>query len=99
MLRGTAQELNAAITHGISYTPDENFHGKDTLTLTASDAPCSQTTEHVEITVTPVNDEPPDAGDVTLKVNLLQRLSFETLPDFDGWRSTRPPRIHSKSVS
>ena len=36
MFTGTLAEINAAL-NGLSYTPDDNFNGRDTLTVTAND--------------------------------------------------------------
>ena len=62
-LQGTAAQINAALA-GLTYTPEANFNGSDTLTITTSDlgnsgagGVLSDETE-LDITVNPVNDDP-----------------------------------------
>jgi hypothetical protein len=59
---GTAV-LNADGT--ITYTPNENFSGDDSFTYTVSDGNGGTDTATVTITVTPVNDAPVAADDLT----------------------------------
>jgi hypothetical protein len=60
---GTAT-LDAATAGRITYTPDRDFFGVDTLQVTAVDASSATTTAAVQITVRPVNDGPVAVADV-----------------------------------
>ncbi|MDY7229133.1 Ig-like domain-containing protein [Hyalangium rubrum] len=65
---GTQADINAALA-GLTFTPDANYNGPATLTLTTNDqgnsgdgGPLSDT-DTVEINVTPVNDAPTAVDD------------------------------------
>ncbi|MCG3863749.1 M10 family metallopeptidase C-terminal domain-containing protein, partial [Photobacterium sp. Ph5] len=71
VISGDINKINALLADGIKYTGDENYAGKDQLTMTTSDngnagaGGVLTDTDSVDITVTPVNDAPvntvPDA--------------------------------------
>ncbi|EAS66397.1 hypothetical protein VAS14_13809 [Photobacterium angustum S14] len=64
VISGDINKINTLLADGIKYTGDENYAGKDQLTMTTSDngnAGAGGTltdTDIVDITVTPVNDAP-----------------------------------------
>ena len=71
---GTEAAINAAL-NGLVYTPDANFNGADSLTITTNDngntgadpgltgdANSEEDTDTVAITITPVNDAPTGSG-------------------------------------
>jgi Ca2+-binding RTX toxin-like protein len=60
---GSTAAINAALA-GLSYTPDANVNGPDSLTMTTSDGSASDV-DNVSISVTAVNDAPTVAGDGT----------------------------------
>ena len=66
---GSQAAINAALATGLVYTPDADFNGADSLTVTADDLGHNGaggplvTTSSVEITVNAVNDAPVAAGD------------------------------------
>ncbi len=70
-VEGTKANLNAALA-SLKYTPTANYHGGDTLTVTADDqglvgsGGTKTDTRTVALTVTPVNDRPTASTDVTL---------------------------------
>ncbi|CAH2029841.1 tandem-95 repeat protein [Trichlorobacter ammonificans] len=70
-VEGTKAALNAALAT-LKYTPTTNYHGSDTLTITANDKGLVGTggvqtdTKTIAITVTPVNDRPVATTNVTL---------------------------------
>ena len=65
-LSGTQNDINAALAavNGVTYTPDADFNGSDTLTMTSDDLGNSgaggaqQDQDQVAITVSAVNDDP-----------------------------------------
>jgi hypothetical protein len=63
-LTGTLTAVNAALATGVTYTPNQNFNGSDTLTVATSDlgstgSPGALTdTDTVAITIAAVNDAP-----------------------------------------
>ncbi|MHC4875658.1 MAG: Ig-like domain-containing protein [Planctomycetota bacterium] len=82
-LRGTLADINAALD-GLDYTPDSNFFGSDTLTITSNDlghngsGGAKTDTDSLTITVNDMNDPPvaqPDSYTVlvgsTLNGNVL----------------------------
>ena len=48
----------------LTYTPAENFNGTDTITYTISDGNGGEDSASVDVTVTPVNDDPVAGDDV-----------------------------------
>ncbi|PSV11845.1 hcalcium-binding protein [Photobacterium leiognathi subsp. mandapamensis] len=64
VISGDINKINALLADGIKYTGDENYSGKDQLTMTTSDngnagaGGVLTDTDTVDITVTPVNDAP-----------------------------------------
>ncbi len=70
-IEGTKANLNAALAT-LKYTPNGDYHGNDTLTVTADDkglvgsGGVETDQKTVAITVTPVNDRPVATTDVTL---------------------------------
>ncbi|WP_318450022.1 retention module-containing protein [Photobacterium leiognathi] len=64
VISGDINKINALLADGIKYTGDENYAGKDQLTMTTSDngnagaGGVLTDTDTVDITVTPVNDAP-----------------------------------------
>ena len=83
---GSQASINAALTTGLNYTPDLNFNGTDTLSVTVNDqgnngagGPLSASATS-DITVNAVNDAP----EVTVSIqnpNLVSNGSFETGPN------------------
>lgn len=66
-LHGTATVLGNG---AIQYTPDANYFGSDTITVTASDGVVGGTvTQTVAVTVNAVNDRPQVIGDATMTTN------------------------------
>ena len=55
---GPANGLAAVVTNVVQYTPNWNFNGTDTFTVTATDAGGLARTGIVTVTVTPVNTAP-----------------------------------------
>jgi len=65
-LTGTLTQVNAALA-ALKYTPNANYFGSDTLTVTATDGSATAAQQTVAITVTAVNDQPTAAvGSVSL---------------------------------
>ncbi len=65
---GTPAEINAALANSIEYSPDLNFDGTDTLTVTADDGSGAGPALNLTIPIIPVNDDPvaaPDFAEVT----------------------------------
>ncbi|PSW76341.1 hcalcium-binding protein, partial [Photobacterium angustum] len=64
VISGDINKINTLLADGIKYTGDENYAGKDQLTMTTSDngnagaGGALTDTDSVDITVTPVNDAP-----------------------------------------
>lgn len=84
VLTGGHVAINNAMAQ-LTYTPDANYHGPDTLTISSSDGQATAT-DSVAITVTPVNDPPlaaPETNsgpeDSVVSGNLLTHAS-----DVDG---------------
>ncbi|MFZ2156916.1 MAG: cadherin-like domain-containing protein, partial [Bradyrhizobium sp.] len=74
-LTGSQSAINAALAHGVVYTPDPNYNGSDTLTMTADDhghngpGGAQSATQQFDINITPVNDAPPTVdGDMAIAV-------------------------------
>ena len=59
-------EHGSAVLNGatVTYTPDDDFNGVDSLTYTISDGHGGSATGTVTVTVTPVNDAPTAANDL-----------------------------------
>ncbi|MDW8221981.1 MAG: cadherin-like domain-containing protein [Gemmatales bacterium] len=81
VVRGTIADLNNAL-NGLRYTPNPDFFGSDTLTITTSDLGHTgplppgfpngfSTTDTVAITVTPANDAPILKAGLTLNLPTL----------------------------
>jgi len=62
---GTATVLTGAEAGRVRYTPKANFVGHDSVSYTISDGHGGTATAVVEITVTPVNDDPVAVADTT----------------------------------
>ncbi len=79
IIAGTAAELNAALA-GLTYSPDANFNGNETLSIQTRDFGNSGAggelldDDAIVITVTPVNDVPV-ASDDSYSVNQTESLS------------------------
>ena len=70
----------------LTYTPDANYNGTDTITYAISDGNGGSSTAAVAVTVTPVNDAPVAANDSTT-TNEDVPVTFAVLPndsDVDG---------------
>jgi hypothetical protein len=65
ILVGPAHGTLSGTAPSLSYTPDPNFHGSDSFTFTVSDAQAVSEPATASITITPVNDPPAAADDVT----------------------------------
>jgi hypothetical protein len=65
---GSIADINTALNNGLSYLPNANYYGSDTLTITTSDQGNSGAggtlydTDNVTITVNSVNDDPTISG-------------------------------------
>ncbi|WP_318464057.1 T1SS-143 repeat domain-containing protein [Photobacterium leiognathi] len=100
VISGDINKINALLADGIKYTGDENYAGKDQLTMTTSDngnagaGGVLTDTDTVDITVTPVNDAPVNHvptsitadEDVTTVITGLQvsDVDFNELPNNTG---------------
>jgi len=70
----------------VTYTPDENYNGPDTITYTISDGNGGTDTGHVDVTVNPVNDDPV-ANDDSASTNYMTAVTVDVLAndtDVDG---------------
>ncbi|GJD94845.1 Ig-like domain-containing protein [Methylobacterium iners] len=71
----------------LTYTPNTNFHGEDTITYTISDGNGGYSTTTVPVTVTPVNDAPTATPAPELSSEEGRPVSFTFAPlfaDVDG---------------
>jgi VCBS repeat-containing protein len=72
--QGSQAAINAVLASGVTYTPSANYHGDDTLAVTASDqghngaGGALSDSELLQITVNPVNDAPVAEADKVVKV-------------------------------
>jgi len=66
-----------------TYTPDANFNGTDTFTVTASDI-YNSTVGKVTVTVAPVNDKPVAAADTLAVVAGVPKSDTAVATDVDG---------------
>jgi len=89
VVSGTVADLNAALASGLVYTPDANYNGADTLSVTVNDqghggaGGAQSASESIAIGVTPVTD--------TYAISTVTTLlngSFETPAAPAGWFST-----------
>jgi Ca2+-binding RTX toxin-like protein len=67
---GTAAAINAALGAGLTYNPNANFNGSDTITVLTSDngqtgGPTQTDSDAVTINITAINDAPVVIGDGT----------------------------------
>ena len=83
--------LALASDGSFTYTPNQDFNGNDSFTYTANDGLANSNVATVSITVNPVNDAPPDAGDDAYGVDEDNTLVVDSLSgvlandsDFDG---------------
>ncbi len=105
-VRGTLAELNAALD-GLTYTPNANYVGSDTLTITTNDlgntgtGGALQDVDTVAITVTSVNDAPVNTVPGAQVVNEDTPLSVSGLSvtDVDGNLSTVQLGVLNGTVS
>ncbi|MCL7406453.1 VCBS domain-containing protein [Paradonghicola geojensis] len=65
IVQGTISAINTMLDGGVTYTPDDDYNGADTLTLTLNDLGSTgdlggpqEVSETLAITVNPVNDAP-----------------------------------------
>ncbi|MET3761790.1 VCBS repeat-containing protein [Sphingomonas sp. UYEF23] len=86
----SATALHGTVSIGangvLTYTPDANYNGTDTITYAISDGNGGSSTAAVAVTVTPVNDAPVAANDSTT-TNEDVPVTFAVLPndsDVDG---------------
>ncbi len=72
---------------GFEYTPEENFHGTDSFTYKVTDPSFATATATVQLTVTPINDDPVAAAD-TVFTEMGQSVTIGDLllndTDVDG---------------
>ncbi len=64
----------------VTFTPDENYNGDDTITLSATDSQGGVTTQEIAVSVTPVNDTPQavaDTGFEPQSAALTAELNFD----------------------
>ncbi len=54
-VHGTAAGINTLLTDGVTYTPNPNFTGSDTLTVAVSATSGATASEQVAITINPIN--------------------------------------------
>jgi CshA-type fibril repeat protein len=87
---GTPTAPNGTVTVNpdgtLTYTPDPDFNGTDTITYTVTDPDGNQATTTVTVTVTPENDAP-DAVDDTSSTPYQTAVTIPVLPndsDVDG---------------
>jgi large repetitive protein len=70
----TASAPNGIVTIGaggvLTYTPNANFNGTDTITYTISDGQGGTSTARVTVTIAPVNDAPVPVGTLPARSNL-----------------------------
>ncbi|WP_440875138.1 Ig-like domain-containing protein [Thalassotalea sp. PLHSN55] len=57
------------------YTPNANYHGEDTMTITANDGSNDSTPVTISFTITPVNDAP-EAVDDVVSIELNQENTY-----------------------
>ncbi|MGL4315552.1 MAG: retention module-containing protein [Pseudomonas sp.] len=83
-LTGSAGAINNALAQ-LTYTPDANYHGPDSLTLSSSDGQVT-TSNTLAITVTPVNDTPTDAPEITsgIEDSVVSGNLRDNASDIDG---------------
>ena len=88
VLTGTQDAINAALAaaNGVTYTPDANVNGSDTLTMTSDDNVGGQDVDEVDIVIAPVNDAPtaPPAGSVTTDEDTPSAATPIGASDIDG---------------
>jgi VCBS repeat-containing protein len=78
--------ITNATTGAYSYSPDGNFGGSDTFTITANDGKGKSVSVPVSVTVTPVNDAPTAtvAAPVSVDEDGVFRGQVTTVTDVDG---------------
>jgi gliding motility-associated-like protein len=80
---GTVTGINAA-TGAYTYTPNADYNGPDSFTMTISDGNGGSTTVTVNITVTPVNDAPTGTGDTRTTAEDISVTGSVSGSDIDG---------------
>ena len=96
-LSGTQAEINSALA-SLTYQPDSNFNGPDTLTVTTTETattPALNDTDSITINVASVNDAP--VNTVPASVNATEDTAFAftggntiSVTDLDGNLAKRP---------
>lgn len=83
-LTGSAGAINNALAQ-LTYSPDANYHGPDSLILSSSDGQVT-TSNTLAITVTPVNDAPTDAPEITsgIEDSIVSGNLLDNAHDIDG---------------
>ncbi|MBT8128032.1 MAG: tandem-95 repeat protein, partial [Gammaproteobacteria bacterium] len=64
----------------VTFTPDENYQGEDTITLTATDSQGGVTTHEIAVTVNAINDAPQAVDDASFEsqsATLTAELNFD----------------------
>jgi len=56
-------------TNKLTYTPNANFNGEDTITITAKDSLDAETTKTINVTVNPINDAPTITGATNITID------------------------------
>ncbi len=86
----------------ISYTPDANWNGSDSLTFTATDKAGEAAKAEIDITVVPVNDAPvANADSITIDeddIDTFDVLSNDTDVDTDDALNTTPQSTPTLSL-
>lgn len=77
---GSTIQVTNSVLNGLTYKPNANYFGSDTLTISANDGTAPSVTDTVNITITPVNDPP--------TIVVPGKQSFFT--DFDNTFSSIP---------
>lgn len=79
---GTAGAINAALGAGVTYAPDANYNGADSISVTTDDAGSTgvggalSDSDAISIAITPVNDAPSGA-DKTLTISEDDPYTFQ----------------------
>jgi len=73
-ISGTEQQINDALAT-LSYTPDLDFNGIDTLTIITTNAGGDTDTDTVQISITPTDDGSPNAVDDNFSTTLNTALT------------------------
>lgn len=63
VLKGTWDQINEFIDNGgVRYSPESDYYGPDRISVTVVDSGANTSSDHLTVTVTPVNDAPVTVG-------------------------------------